>query len=119
MGCDCEPSTGFASTGYALANPGVEYPVYQPQGGSAFTIRLEPGEYALEWFDAANSRVAEAGRLRTAGLWNAPWHPSPAMPCSTCAASQRPPPETAPGAAERPGRGGRQNEGRPRHARMD
>ncbi|HEV2928075.1 MAG TPA: hypothetical protein VGW74_05240, partial [Propionibacteriaceae bacterium] len=41
----------LASTGYALVNPGQEYLVLQPGGAAGqFTVTLEPGSYAAEWF---------------------------------------------------------------------
>jgi hypothetical protein len=55
------PRGELASTGYALANPGVEYLVLQPAGGAEpFTVTLEPGAYRAEWF-------AVEGRQRTEG----------------------------------------------------
>jgi hypothetical protein len=45
------PHGESSSSGYALANPGQEYLVLQPDGVAApFTVRLEPGTYAAEWF---------------------------------------------------------------------
>jgi hypothetical protein len=61
------PSVELSSTGYALTNPGVEYLIYQPEPGEAFTVELQSGGYASEWFNAANSRVAATGTVRTAG----------------------------------------------------
>jgi hypothetical protein len=46
------PHGELTSTGFALANPGAEYLVLQPAGGTeAFTVELSPGSYAVEWFD--------------------------------------------------------------------
>jgi hypothetical protein len=47
---DMEPAGELSSTGYALANPGVEYVVLQPAAGEDVTIRLPAGTYAAEWF---------------------------------------------------------------------
>ena len=44
------PEPGLCSTGYCLAEAGSQYLVYQPSQGS-FTVYLEPGVYALEWFN--------------------------------------------------------------------
>jgi len=57
---DMLPDSGIASTGYALANPGVEYLVLDPDGdGRPLTIDLHPGSYRAEWFDVtARGRVA-------------------------------------------------------------
>jgi hypothetical protein len=46
-----QPRQDLSSTGYALANPGEEYLVLQPSGAAGpFTVTLEPGSYAAEWF---------------------------------------------------------------------
>ncbi len=44
------PSTTLCSTTYCLANPGVEYLIYQPSAG-AFTLTLPSGTYYPQWFD--------------------------------------------------------------------
>jgi hypothetical protein len=44
------PRDDLTSTGYALASPGEEYLVLQPDG-DPFTVNLESGTYAVEWFD--------------------------------------------------------------------
>jgi Family of unknown function (DUF6298) len=46
-----QPRDDLSSTGYALASPGEEYLVLQPSGvAGRFTVQLEPGTYAAEWF---------------------------------------------------------------------
>jgi hypothetical protein len=46
-----QPRGELSSTGYALADPGQEYLVLQPnQADGSFTVRLEPGTYTAEWF---------------------------------------------------------------------
>jgi hypothetical protein len=43
------PREDLGSTGHALANPGQEYLVLQPdQEAGGFTVRLGPGSYAVE-----------------------------------------------------------------------
>ena len=55
---DMEPRDDLSSTGYALANPGQEYLVLQPNGGEgSFTVHLEPGTYAAEWFGITDRRT--------------------------------------------------------------
>ncbi len=56
---ETEPRGDLTSTGYALANPGEEYLVLQP-GEGAFTVTLEPGTYAVEWFGVESREAAEA-----------------------------------------------------------
>jgi hypothetical protein len=44
------PRGDLSSTGFALANPGAEYLVLQPNdAGGPFTVTLEAGAYAAEW----------------------------------------------------------------------
>lgn len=57
---DMQPSSDLASTGYALANPGAEYLVLQPNGGDAFTIELPAGSYRVEWFDVSSRETIRA-----------------------------------------------------------
>jgi hypothetical protein len=47
---DMRPRDDLSSTGYVLANPGQEYLVLQPTAAAPFTVTLEPGSYAAEWF---------------------------------------------------------------------
>ncbi len=61
------PHDQLASTGYCLANPGVEYLIYQPQAGEAFSLELRAGTYRFEWFDPAKGAAAGIGRLESTG----------------------------------------------------
>jgi hypothetical protein len=56
---DMAPRRDLASTGFALANPGVEYVVLQPEAGEDFTVTLEPGTYAVEWFGVKRRETVE------------------------------------------------------------
>jgi hypothetical protein len=47
---EMSPRGDLVSTGFALANSGVEYLVLQPEPGGTVTVTLEPGRYAAEWF---------------------------------------------------------------------
>jgi hypothetical protein len=55
-----EPRGQLASTGYALANPGVEYLVLQPDDSAEFTVDLEPGTYAASWYAVTTRTAVEA-----------------------------------------------------------
>ena len=45
------PRPDLASTGYCLANPGLEYLVYLPEGGNVtLNLRDGSGSFAVEWF---------------------------------------------------------------------
>ena len=54
---DIEPRSDLASTGYALVDPGHEYLVLDPTGGTSFTVELAAGRWQLEWYDI-DRRVA-------------------------------------------------------------
>jgi hypothetical protein len=57
-----EPRQDLSSTGYALANPGAEYLVLQPSGAAGpFTVQLEPGTYAAEWFSIPDRQTLPGG----------------------------------------------------------
>jgi hypothetical protein len=56
------PRADLASTGYALAHPGSEYLVYQPQP-QPFTVNLVSGTYSYEWFDAVSGAVVTTGAV--------------------------------------------------------
>ncbi len=61
------PRPELASTGYCLANPGVEYLVYQPKPGEPFSLKLEPGRYRCQWFNPAKSATEATGRITSSG----------------------------------------------------
>jgi hypothetical protein len=61
------PQSGLSSTGFCLANAGVEYLVYQ-SGSGAFTVNLAAGTYSYEWFNPSNHTVVATGMVTaTAG----------------------------------------------------
>jgi hypothetical protein len=60
------PRPDLASTRYALANPGVEYLIYQPGAGS-FTANLQNGQYQYEWLNPATGSITEAGSFTAPG----------------------------------------------------
>jgi len=57
------PRDERASTGYCLANDGVEYLVYQPRAGADFSVSLKAGVYDYEWFDPAKGTMSGNGRV--------------------------------------------------------
>jgi Family of unknown function (DUF6298) len=62
------PREDLSSTGYALANPGSEYLVLQPSGDAQpFTVSMEPGSYALEWFSVDDRDAAGVDKVQAAG----------------------------------------------------
>jgi hypothetical protein len=60
------PRGELTSTRYALANPGVEYLVLQPEPSATFTVTLEPNTYAVEWFGVEGRETVDADAV-TAG----------------------------------------------------
>jgi hypothetical protein len=56
------PRGDLSSTGYALANPGSEYIVYQPRFES-FTINLVAGTYSYEWFNPSSGALYSKGSI--------------------------------------------------------
>lgn len=59
------PQGALSSTGHCLANPGVEYLVYQPSS-KGFTLHLPAGNYQYEWFNPTTNLVAGTGALTVA-----------------------------------------------------
>jgi hypothetical protein len=55
-----EPRGQLASTAYALANPGVEYLVLQPDDDAEFTVTLEPGTYTASWYAVTTRATLDA-----------------------------------------------------------
>lgn len=56
------PREDLTSTHYALAYPGSEYLVFQPESGS-FTLNISAGIYRYEWFDPALAQVISTGSI--------------------------------------------------------
>ncbi|MDF2770880.1 MAG: hypothetical protein K0S86_373 [Geminicoccaceae bacterium] len=49
------PRGDLTSTGFALANPGEEYLVLQPnESADEFSVELAPGTYSVEWFSVTS-----------------------------------------------------------------
>lgn len=62
---DMLPRSDLATTGYALANPGSEYLVLQPDGTTGpFLVQLEPGSYSTEWFSIADRQTKAGADVR-------------------------------------------------------
>jgi hypothetical protein len=59
------PHDALASTQYCLANPGVEYLVFQPGVRGEFTVNLSDGRgpYAVEWFDVNTGKQSAGGTV--------------------------------------------------------
>lgn len=62
-----EPHPELASSRYCLANPGMEYLLYQPKPGAPTSIQLETGTYRYEWFDPSTGNTPNKGRIETPG----------------------------------------------------
>ena len=61
-----EPRGDLSSTGYVLANPGQEYLILQPgETPDPFTVTVDPGTYAVEWFSVHSRQTEGASELRS------------------------------------------------------
>ena len=60
------PNDSIASTGYALADTGLSYLVYQPVTG-AFTVSLPSGAFSYQWIDPTTGNATTAVTLNTSG----------------------------------------------------
>jgi hypothetical protein len=60
-----QPSRRDCSTGFCLVNPGREYLVYQPRGGT-FRVNLQTTArtFSVEWFDPIRNQTVAGGRVR-------------------------------------------------------
>jgi hypothetical protein len=81
---DMQPRRDLASTGYALANPGSEYLVLDPDGaGRAFTVDLPAGPYHVEWFDVTERETTASDVLSVEQdgtvEFSSPFPPGPAV----------------------------------------
>jgi hypothetical protein len=56
------PRGDLASTGFALANPGAEYLVYQ-SGSGGFSVTLGAGDYAVEWFNPSDGTMTTGSNV--------------------------------------------------------
>ncbi len=69
-----KPHPELASTGYCLADAGVEYLVYQPptrsgaagQSGEGLSVELKAGTYRYEWFSPTKGAMVDTGRVEAA-----------------------------------------------------
>ncbi len=58
-----KPHPELTSTGYCLADAGVEYLVYQPKADEGFSVEVKAGTYRYEWFNPTKDASSDAGRL--------------------------------------------------------
>src|SRR5918995_1135580 len=60
-----EPHGELSSSGYAMANPGEEYLVLQPdETADPFTVTLEAGTYLAEWHSVGGRETKDAGTVK-------------------------------------------------------
>ena len=63
-----EPRGELSSTGYVLANAGVEYLVLQPsEEAEPFSVKLDVGTYRVEWYTIGERQRQEGGTLSVEG----------------------------------------------------
>jgi hypothetical protein len=70
---EMEPRPDLASTGFALAKPGVEYLALQPERD--FSVTLEQGRYSVEWFGVDGRETVESKDLAVASAGPVTLHP--------------------------------------------
>lgn len=76
-----QPHGDLTSTTFALANPGMEYLVLQPdETGSALTLTLEAGTYSVEWFSVNSRETHAAEKVTVERSGNTHFTPSFAVP---------------------------------------
>lgn len=64
-----QPADALASTSYCLANPGKEYLVYLPGGGTvSIDLSQVQGELAVEWFSTGSGRPRPADPVMGGGM---------------------------------------------------
>jgi hypothetical protein len=64
---DMVPRGDLTSTGYALANPSEEYLLLQPsEMADPFTVVLEAGTYAVEWYGVTSREIKGASSMAIA-----------------------------------------------------
>jgi hypothetical protein len=64
-----EPRGELSSTGYVLANPGVEYLVLQPdEAAEPFSVEVDAGTYAVEWYNVTGRQTREGDMLTVEGI---------------------------------------------------
>jgi hypothetical protein len=69
-----EPHDDLVSSGaWCLAEPGRVYAVYLPNGGTV-TVKLDPGRYRAQWFNAFTGEVAPIGII-DGPAWTSPKTP--------------------------------------------
>ncbi len=58
------PRNELATTTYCLADPGMEYIIYQEIADSSFDVTMVKGKYEYEWFDPTTGIVKETGTIK-------------------------------------------------------
>ena len=57
------PHNNLSSSGFCLANPGLEYLVYKSNTDVSLSLELQAGTYHFEWFDPVRGTTAEEGTV--------------------------------------------------------
>jgi hypothetical protein len=73
------PRRDLSSTGYVLANPGVQYLVLQTEPGAELWIDLAGGTYEVEWFDITERRKVSAADVVADGDTRVAFSPPPSV----------------------------------------
>jgi hypothetical protein len=73
------PRGELSSTGYVLANPGVQYLVLQPEPGAELWVDLTDGTYQLQWFDVTERRTLDGADVTADGDTRVAFSPPPSL----------------------------------------
>jgi hypothetical protein len=73
------PRAELSSTGYVLANPGVQYLVLQPEPGAELWVDVAAGAYEVEWFDITERRRVEVADVVADGETRVAFNPPPSV----------------------------------------
>jgi len=57
------PARDISSTGFCLANPGVEVLIFQPNSNESFTAKIPEGDFRFEWFNPFTGKTEKSGEI--------------------------------------------------------
>jgi hypothetical protein len=57
------PARDISSTGFCLANPGVEYLIFQPNSNESFIAKIPEGDFRFEWFNPFTGKTEKSGEI--------------------------------------------------------
>jgi hypothetical protein len=64
------PQGSLSTTGYCLAEPGVQYLVFNPFSGETITVQTVAGTYTYEWFNPTTHSLVSTGTVTVGSSGN-------------------------------------------------